>query len=96
MPLRKRIPNGTRLPVNFSAAERDLIREHTFYPVDYPPLNMLDDATKLVEMNLDEIDDLHGYIAAAANAEESRVVQRKLDRLLVRLETFLDDYDDQE
>lgn len=32
---RKTIPHGTKLPVHFTAAERDLIREHTFYDPDF-------------------------------------------------------------
>ncbi len=96
--IRKHIEPGTRLPVKLSTRERDLVVE----------MALLDPAieaelcravptgpTVLVNLNLDDIDDLLGCVAAEANHCDDRKVQRVLeavgDRLAGMLEQFTDE-----
>jgi len=90
----KRILSGTKLPVRLSTAERRLVREHTFYDptfCDGPP----DQGAVVVEMDLDTIEDLQGYVAAEANHTSDPKLEQALDRLFAKLQGFLDRYSDQ-
>ena len=94
MILKKKIPEGTKLPVRLSATERRLIREHTFYDptfCDEAP----DKGTVVVDMDLDTIEDVQGYVAAEANHTEDRKLEQTLGKLFDRLQGFLDKYDSQ-
>ena len=46
-------------------------------------------------MDLDTIEDLQGYVAAEANHTDDRKLQKALDKVLTKLQGFLDRYDDQ-
>jgi len=91
---KKEIPAGTKLPVRLSAAERRLIRERTFYDPKFCA-DAPDKGTVAVEMDLDTIEDLQGYVAAEANHTEDRTIEKALDKLITKLQDFLDRYDDQ-
>ena len=93
--MRKKIPYGTKLPVFFTGQECDLVREHTFYDPEFAP-GIKSDAKKVqINMDLDDIEDLQGYVAAEANHTPDKKLQKKLDMLFQKLQKFLDTYDDQ-
>ncbi len=94
MTLRKKIPEGTKLPVRLNAAERRLIREHTLYDPKFCD-GTPDTGTMVVEMDLDMVEELQGYVAAEVNHAEDQKIGRALDRVFVKLQSFLDRYDDQ-
>jgi len=91
---RKRIPYGTKLPVRFTLPERELIREHTLCP-DFADLALADGNGIRLDLSLDEIEELQGYVAAEANHTDDKKIQGKLDAVFDKLEKFLDSYDDQ-
>ena len=91
---KKKIPAGTKLPVRLSAAERRLIREHTFYDPTFCAEGP-DKGTVAVDMDLDAIEDLQGYVAAEANHTEDRKLEQVLGKLSDRLRVFLDKYGEQ-
>jgi len=92
---KKKIPEGAKLPVPLSAAERKLIREETFYDPQFGEGGAPQEGTMVFDMDLDTIEDLQGYVAAEANHTEDRKVEQALDKLFFKLQGFLDRYDDQ-
>lgn len=92
----KKIPYGTKLPVRFSMRERDLMREHTFYPSRLLDLAVVAGKDIQVDLSLDDIEEMQGYVAAEANHCEERHIQNRLDALFEKLQGFLDSYDDGE
>ena len=92
---RRKIPRGARLPVSLSSAERKLIQEQTFYTSEALDEIKEVKGTIAVEMDLDTIEDLQGYVAAEANHTEDRKLGQKLDQIFTKLQGFLDKYDDQ-
>ncbi len=93
---RNKIPYGTRLPVRFTLCERDLIREHTFFPGRALDLAVVEGKGIQVELSLDDIEEMQGYVAAEANHCEDRHIQKRLDAVFEKLQDFLDSYDDRE
>lgn len=96
--LRKHIKPGTRLAVRLSARERDLVLERAF--LDPEAETALKQAvatgsTLTVNLDLDEIDDLLGCVAAEANHCDDRRVQRALYAVCERLSAFLDEFTDE-
>ena len=94
--MRKKIPYGTKLPVKFTLVERDLIQQHTFYRPDFGDLEPLTGKRITVDMSLDDIEELQGYVGAEANHTKDAKLQTKLDRIFGKLQKFLDRYEDQE
>jgi len=96
--MKKKISYETKLPVKFTMAERNLIREHTFYYPNFGNLAALEGIGKQirVDMSLEDIEELQGYVAAEANHTSDSKLQTKLDRIFEKLQKFLDTYDDQE
>jgi len=92
---KKKIPAGTELPVRLSAAERNLIREQTFYDPAFCDEEQSGKATIVIGMDLETIEDLQGYVAAEANHTEDRILEQRLDRLYNKLQGFLDTYEEQ-
>jgi hypothetical protein len=92
---RKKIPYGSKLPVYFSEEELRLIRERTFVDPDFGRVAVVERGKLKLELSLDDIEDVLGYIAAEANHTKSKKVQRELDLIYEKLQKFLDDYDDQ-
>jgi hypothetical protein len=92
---RKQIPYGTKLPVNLTLRERDLIRDETFCTPDFAKFAVVEDKGIKVDMSLDDIEEIQGYIAAEANHTENKKLQKELDRVFDKLQVFLDTYDDQ-
>ena len=93
---RKTIPYGTKLPVHFTTAERDLIREHTLYDPDFGNFAVAEGESIRLEMTLDDIEDLQGYVAAECNNCDDPKLEKKLDPIFDKLQRFLDDYEEEE
>ena len=79
---RKYIRPGTKLPVRLSTRERDLVAERAF--LDSELETTLRKAATInsklvVNLTLDDIDDLHGCVAAEANHCDDRKVRQVLD-----------------
>ena len=55
---------------------------------------MVDGDGVRVLMTLDDIDDLMGYVAAAANHSKTKKLQKELDRLADKLQGYLDRYEE--
>ncbi|HEY5543918.1 MAG TPA: hypothetical protein VIM04_11765 [Candidatus Binatia bacterium] len=93
---RKKISYGSKLPVYFSEEDLRLVRERTLVDPDFGRLAIAESGKLKLELSLDEIEEVQGYIAAEANHTENMKIQRKLDLLYDKLQRFLDQYDDQE
>ena len=91
----KKIPYGTKLPVKLTLRERDLIRDETFCTPDFAKFAVVEGNGIKVDMSLDDIEEIQGYIAAEANHTENKKLQKELDRIFGKLQLFLDNYDDQ-
>jgi len=92
---RKKICYGSKLPVYFSEEELRLIRERTFVDPDFGRLAVAERGKLKLELSLDDIEEVQGYIAAEANHTRNKRLQRELDMVYEKLQKFLDDYDDQ-
>lgn len=92
---RKTIPEGTKLPVTLTLRERDLIRDETYCDPDFAKCAVVDGGGIRVELSLDEIEEIQGYVAAEANHTKNSKLRKELNRLFDKLQVFLDTYDDQ-
>ncbi|HEY3374606.1 MAG TPA: hypothetical protein VGK02_06050 [Candidatus Aquicultor sp.] len=93
---RKKIPFGTKLPVKLTLRERDIICDETFCDPSYVKLAVVDGKGIKIDLSLDEIEDIQGYVASAANHAEDLKLQKELDHLSDKLQVYLDTYDDQD
>jgi repressor LexA len=95
---RKYIKPGTELPVRLSTRERDLVVEKAFLDpeVEMALQQAASVGSKLVvNLNLDDIDDLLGCVAAEANHCDDDKIQRVLDAVCDRLSALLDQFTDE-
>lgn len=92
---RKQIPYETKLPVSLAHHEVELIRDRTLAPPSPLALGLAEGDRVTFQWSLGDIEELHGYVAAAANHAGDRALQRKLDKVWTYLQSFLDTYDDQ-
>lgn len=92
---RKKIPYGAPIPVKLSLHERDLIRDETLCNPDFAQFAVVDGTGLRLELSLDDIEEIQGYIAAEANHTEKKKLRIELDRLFNKLQVYLDTYDDQ-
>ena len=92
---RKKIPYGTKLPVKLTLQERDLIRNETLCNSDFARFAVIEGKGVILNLSLDDIEEIQGYIAAEANHTKSRKLQKNLDRLFSKFQVYLDTYDDQ-
>jgi hypothetical protein len=92
---RKHIPYGTKLPVYFSQAELDDIRELTFVDTTLISHAVVELNRLKIELSLDDIEELQGYVAAEANHTRDAKLRKRLDKLFLRFQKYLDMYDDQ-
>jgi len=95
MIMKKRIPYGTKLPVKLTLQERDLIRNEALCNPDFARFAVIEGKGVKLNLSLDDIEEIQGYIAAEANHTKSRKVQKNLDRLFSKFQVYLDTYDDQ-
>jgi hypothetical protein len=75
--------------------ERDLVRDETFYDPSFANLAVADSKGIKIDLSLDDIEDLQGYVAAAANHTKKLKLQKELDCIFDKLQVYLDIYDDQ-
>ncbi|HPV48553.1 MAG TPA: hypothetical protein PLB14_02525 [Smithellaceae bacterium] len=82
------------IEIKITPEERDLILDLTFAD------EVLTDRLKIAEMrgkhlvarySISDLDDLIGFIAAEANHAEDKKLQKKLDRLIDKLERMLEE-----
>ncbi|MGH7183952.1 MAG: hypothetical protein ACREJN_18520 [Nitrospiraceae bacterium] len=92
---RQAIPQGTTLPITLTLRERDLIRNETFCDPDFAKCAVVDGTGIRVDLSLDDIEEIQGYVAAEANNAKNSTRRKELDRLFDKLQVFLDTYDDQ-
>jgi hypothetical protein len=93
---KKKIPYGTKLPVKLTLRERDLIRDETFCDPDLVRLAVVEGKGVRVNLSLDDIEEMQGYVAAEANHTKNKKLQKELDRLFDKLQVYLDTYDEQD
>ena len=76
--------------------ERDLIRDKRFCNPDFARFAVVDGKSIRVELSLDDIEEIQGYVAAEANHTENKKLQKELDRLFDKFQVYLETYDDQD
>ena len=82
--------------MNLTLRERDLIRDKTFCNPDFARFAVVDGKGIRVELSLDDIEEIQGYVAAEANHTENKKLQKELYRLFDKLQVYLETYDDQD
>ncbi len=92
----KKIPYGEKIPVKLTERERDLIQKETFFDPDFGKLAVADGKGIRVDLSLDDIEEIQGYIAAEANHAKNKKIQKDLDKLFEKLQVFLDTYDEED
>jgi hypothetical protein len=93
----KKIQYNQPVPISFTFAERDLIFKETFAGGEImQKLKIaINEGNKIkVQYTLDDLEELIGYIAAAANHSEKKSLQNKLDKLIEKLQKRLDSYEE--
>ena len=94
---RKYIPPGEKAALSITLAQRDLIRDHTFaspHLTDALKIAELKDKKIIVYYTLDDLDELAGYVAAAANHAKDRKLEKSLDAVYAEIRRVEDSYDD--
>ena len=89
---RKLIPYGTKLPVAFSSKELD---ECIMIGEEFGRHAVVDGKRFRLNLSLDDIEDLQGHVAAEANHTRDAKLRNRLDKIFLKLQGFLDRYDDQ-
>ena len=92
---RKKIHYGSKLPVKLTLRERDLIHEETFCAPELVKFAVVEGKGIRVDLSLDDIEEIQGYIAAEANHTDNKKLQKELDGLFDKLQVYLDTYYDQ-
>ena len=92
---RKRIPNGTKLPVLLSRRQVELVTDHTFADPAALSHGVVKGTRIVFQLSLDDIEEIQGYVAAEANHTDNQKLQKELQRLWSHFQQFLDSYDDQ-
>lgn len=92
---RTAIPYGTKLPVTLTLRERDLIRDETYCNPNFAAAAVVEGTGIRVDLSLDEIEEIQGYVAATANHTKNAKLRKELDRLFDKFQVLLDTYDDQ-
>jgi hypothetical protein len=88
----KTIPAGSKIPVRFTIAERDLIRGQTFYGPDFARVAVFEGKGIKVMLTLEDIDEIQGYVASAANHTKDKNLQAACDKLSDKLQAILERY----
>jgi DNA-binding MarR family transcriptional regulator len=97
MTQRKHIKPGTHILLQLSTRERDLIVERVSVDPEVETrlrTRPVAGAKLAIDLTLDDIDDLHGCVAAEANHCHDSKRRRVLDALCDRLSRLLDDFTD--
>ena len=85
-----------KLPVKLTLRERDLIRDQTFCDPDFARLAIVKGKGVKVELSLDEMEEIQGYVAAEANHTKNSKLRKELDQLFDKFQVLLDTYEDQD
>lgn len=96
MARRERIQPDETVSLSLSKAERQSVLEQTFAPdalTDRLRVAMADQVE--FHFTLDELEELHGYVAASANHADSSKLQKQLDRILLKIDRVLEAHADQ-
>ena len=92
-----KIEPGSAVEVRCTPRERDLVVEHTFAgPNLTDRLNLAGIAGDqlVVRYTLDDLEELIGFVAAAANHADDEALQEELDALYERLMAEFESHDD--
>ncbi|HLG21911.1 MAG TPA: hypothetical protein VI382_03785, partial [Candidatus Manganitrophaceae bacterium] len=68
----------------------------TFCNPDFAKLAITEGEGIRVDLSLDDIEEIQGYVAAEANHTKNAKLRKELDRLFDKFQIFLDAYDDQD
>lgn len=93
----KVIQCGERIPVRLSPGQRDLILDQAFIDPELQQrlrVAEADGASIVVRLDLDDLDDLLGHVAAEANHSKDVKLGKRLDRLYERLRDIAEAYTD--
>jgi hypothetical protein len=93
---RKKISENTRIPVELTARERELILEHTFAGDELlAPVQVLpEDGKHAAKYTLYDIEELQGFVAREANHSNDRRLAKELGALHEHLQREMEKYDD--
>jgi hypothetical protein len=92
---RKLIPYRTKLPVAFTNKELEDIRSCIMIGEEFGRHAVVDGKRFRLNLSLDDIEDLQGHVAAEANHARDAKLRNRLDKVFLKLQGFLDRYDDQ-
>ena len=90
------IEYGSKVPVVLTLAERDLIRGETFFAPDFAADAVGDGGNIKIELSLDEIEDIQGFVAASANHAEDKTLEGELNQLFHTFQAYLDKYTEED
>ena len=95
---RNRIRPGDTIPVELNQHERELILQHTFAGDEltrrFRKVPQVGESLTY-HFNLDDLDDLAGYVAAEANHAKDKKMQKRLQALYNRIATLMESYTDE-
>lgn len=85
-----------KYPIKLTMREREIIQTETFYDSDFAKFAIVDGKAIKVDLSLDEIEEIQGYVAAAANHSSTSKLQKELDRLFDKFQKYLDKHIDED
>ncbi len=93
---RKKISENTRVPVELTARERELLLEHTFAGDELlaPVRGSPEIGKHAAQYTLCGIEELQGFVAAEANHTRDRRLENALRALHEHLQKEMEKYDD--
>lgn len=80
------------MTINLTFGKCDLIRNKTFCGQNYIKIGLATDSGIKLDLPLDEIEDIQGHVAAAANHTKNLKLQNELYRFFDKLQFFLDTF----
>jgi len=93
----KRVQRGERIPIRLTGREREMILTHTFIGGDVERrirVAATDGSAVVIALDLDDLDELLGHVAAEANHSKNPSVARSLSRIHERLARIEETYAD--
>lgn len=96
MPWAKHIQPDEKVGLSLTRAERKLLVEELMcLDTEYEELIRTTPATEPIPLTLDKLDDLGGYVAAEANHTADKKLQKKLDKIFLRIQGMLEVFTDE-
>lgn len=95
---RKRVAPGTKLPLELTDRECDLILKHSFAPGELTArLRVAPQPGKssVVRYTLDELDDLAGCVASESNHAKDRKLHKEWERIYLKIAAIMESYTDE-